>query len=117
MPTEDSGTPSFVTGFSLGLIAGAAGFILFGTKKGVQLRRQLQQAFAEAYREELAAGDELGAPASLREFLSAAVDKVKAELKLANPPSGAQAGKNTASAKTKSGKQKAGSTKSKFKNT
>lgn len=78
----DTGSPSFVTGFGLGLLAGAAGFVLFGTKKGEALRRDLQKAFAEAYKEEIAAGQVTGEAISLRDFLATAVSKVKEELDL-----------------------------------
>jgi len=39
---------SFVTGFTLGLFAGAAGYFLFGTKKGGQVREQLVNDWEDA---------------------------------------------------------------------
>ena len=45
---EDTQQSSFTTGFTVGLFAGAAGYYLFGTKQGAQLRRQLVQDWEDA---------------------------------------------------------------------
>ncbi|MBP7875821.1 YtxH domain-containing protein [Candidatus Woesebacteria bacterium] len=114
---EDQNSPSFVTGFGLGLIVGAAGFVLFGTKKGSLLRQDLQKAFAAAYKEEIAAGEVMGEAISLRDFLSTAFSKVKEEIEI-DMQAGRATTKSLTKSKvhTKSAKQKSGSTKSKFKN-
>lgn len=39
---------SFLTGFTVGLFAGAAGYYLFATKKGAKLRTQLSQEWQQA---------------------------------------------------------------------
>jgi gas vesicle protein len=39
---------SFTTGFTVGLFAGAAGYFLFATKQGAQLRRQFVKDWEEA---------------------------------------------------------------------
>jgi gas vesicle protein len=41
---------TFVTGFTIGLFAGAAGYFLFATKKGAQVRKQLSQDWEDAKR-------------------------------------------------------------------
>lgn len=47
MSDQDSG--SFLTGFSLGLFAGAAGYFLFATDRGQQVRQDLQAEWAAAH--------------------------------------------------------------------
>jgi len=39
---------SFVSGFSIGLLAGAAGYFLFGTDKGRQIKAKLAQEWSQA---------------------------------------------------------------------
>ena len=114
---EDSSTPSFVTGFGLGLIAGAAGFVLFGTERGKALRKDLQKAFTEAYQEEIAAGEVAGEAVSLREFLATAFSKVKEELEMDAGEAKKIRDQSKSKTKVKSAKTKAANTKSKFKNT
>lgn len=115
---QDNSTPSFVTGLGLGLLAGAAGFVLFGTKRGSAIRHELKQVFAEAYQEEIAAGEITGEAISLRDFLTTAFAKVKAELDLdTEAAKKIAAGQNKNKSKTKSTKTKASAAKTKFKNT
>ena len=119
MPTsEHTGAPTFVSGFGLGLLAGTAGFVLFGTKKGEILRRNLQKAFAEAYQAEIAAGVSTGEAVSLRDFLKTTLEKVKEEYEIDNRGkkiSGSTGDKRKS--KTKAGKTKVLNQKSKFKGT
>ena len=115
--SEETQTPPFVTGFGLGLLAGAAGFVLFGTKRGAQLRGDLQKAFAAAYEKELATGEVAGQAVSLREFLSTALEKVKAEVLLDEAETKSHASKSkTAKPKSKSSRTKTADSKTKFKN-
>ena len=114
---EDSGTPSFVTGFGLGLLAGAAGFVLFGTERGKALRKDLQKAFTEAYQEEITAGVVTGEAVSLRDFLATAFSKVKEELENDAGEAKKIRDQSKSKVKAKSAKSKAANSKSKFKNT
>lgn len=59
---------SFVAGFSLGLIAGAAGYFLFGTARGAQLRRQLVEEW-ESAQDELIRQGALPTRVNLRQYL------------------------------------------------
>jgi len=45
---EDTEQTSFMTGFTVGLFAGATGYFLFATKQGAQLRRQLLKDWEDA---------------------------------------------------------------------
>ena len=117
---EEHGSPSFVTGFGLGLLAGAAGFVLFGTKKGAEIRKDLQTAFAQAYQEEIASGQKTGEAVSLRDFLSTAFAKVKEEFELSAQETERTSAtrKTTSTAKrAKASKTKVITPKTKFKNT
>lgn len=115
--SEETQTPPFVTGFGLGLLAGAAGFVLFGTKRGAQLRGELQKAFIAAYQEELAAGEVAGQSISLRDFLTTAFKKVKEEVALdaLEGKSHASSHKSTKT-KSKTARPKSTDAKTKFKN-
>ncbi len=44
--SQDQG--SFLTGFTVGMLAGAAGLFLFGTKDGSKIRKQLSQEWDSA---------------------------------------------------------------------
>ncbi|HYD35241.1 MAG TPA: hypothetical protein VD999_04195 [Vitreimonas sp.] len=44
--SHDSG--SFITGFTLGMFAGAAGYFLFGTKRGEKLKKELSKEWQKA---------------------------------------------------------------------
>lgn len=46
MPNNGSG---FLTGFTLGMVAGACGFYLYGTKQGAKVRGQIRDEFQKAY--------------------------------------------------------------------
>lgn len=66
----------FVAGFSLGLIAGAAAYFLFGTEKGSKLRKQLVEEWDSA-REFMAEDGVLkDQQVSLRQFLQNVVEEV-----------------------------------------
>lgn len=49
----DSG--SFITGFTLGLLAGAAGYFLFATDRGVSVRKELAKEWQQAKQDLIAA--------------------------------------------------------------
>lgn len=116
--SRENGAPSFVTGLGLGLLAGAAGFVLFGTKKGTSIRRDLKKAFAEAYHEEIAAGEVTGEAVSLREFLTTAYSKVRAEFKLDEQAAEKLSSSNgKRKLKRKTHKEKSVNTNAKFKGT
>ncbi len=46
MPNNSNG---FITGFTLGMVAGACGFYLYATKDGAKVRRQIREEFEQAY--------------------------------------------------------------------
>lgn len=71
-PQEQS---NFVAGFSLGLLAGAAGYFLFGTEKGARVRKQLVQEW-EGAQEHLVREGALPDKLNLREFLQHMFEEV-----------------------------------------
>ncbi len=64
-PQQDQS--SFVSGFTIGLFAGAAGYFLFGTKRGAQIRRQLAEEWEDA-QEHLSREGMVQPGVSLRDF-------------------------------------------------
>ena len=48
MPNEEHG--SFSLGFTFGLLAGAAGFFVFGTERGKKAREQFSKQWHEAHK-------------------------------------------------------------------
>lgn len=62
--TNDSG--QFTTGFTLGLLAGAAGFFLFGTKRGREVRHRLQAEWERARQDRTLWSVGTGTPSSTR---------------------------------------------------
>ena len=74
MPQKDQG--SFLTGFSLGLFAGAAGYFLFGTHSGKKVRQDLSKEWDQA-KEKLAQDGIIDDPdASLRDVVHKFVAKI-----------------------------------------
>ena len=74
MPQKDQG--SFLTGFSLGLFAGAAGYFLFGTHSGKKVRQDLSKEWDQA-KEKLAQDGIIDDPdASLRDVVHEFVAKI-----------------------------------------
>ncbi len=45
---ENSSNGAFVTGFTVGLFAGAAGYFLFGTKQGSEMRKRMVEDWDNA---------------------------------------------------------------------
>lgn len=82
---ESSPHGGFLNGFSLGLLAGAAGFVLFGTKRGEQIRHQLRGEWKQAV-QELGAEALQAPPATLRDFLHQSFDTFQRELQAAPTP-------------------------------
>ncbi len=66
--SSDDGN-SFVTGFTVGLFVGAAGYYLFATDKGAKLRKQLVADWEGAKEQLIADGVIENDRLSLREFL------------------------------------------------
>ncbi len=66
---------SFMTGFTVGLFAGAAGYYLFATEKGKKLRRQLSQEWELAKDQLVADGAIVNPQTNLREFLHELFEK------------------------------------------
>jgi gas vesicle protein len=74
MPQKDQG--SFLTGFSLGLFAGAIGYFLFGTDNGKKVRTDLNKEWNEA-KEKLAEEGIIEDPhTSFRDMVSAFFNKI-----------------------------------------
>ncbi len=48
MPNDHSAS-GFVTGFTLGMVAGACGFYLYATQDGARVRKQIREEFERAY--------------------------------------------------------------------
>lgn len=71
-PQEHS---NFVAGFSLGLLAGAAGYFLFGTEKGAKVRKQLVEEW-EGAQEHLINEGALPEKLNLRQFLQNVFEEV-----------------------------------------
>jgi gas vesicle protein len=59
---------SFLTGFTIGLFAGAAGYFLFATDKGGKVRKSLAREWQEAQQSWLATEQVAGGTASLRDL-------------------------------------------------
>lgn len=67
LPTSESN--SFVTGFTIGLFAGAAGYFLFATEKGAKLRKQLADEWEVAKSQLAADGVIADSQLSFRDFI------------------------------------------------
>lgn len=67
---------SFLNGFSIGLFAGAAGYFLFGTNKGNDVRKQLATEWEKA-RVELEKDGVLEQGKSLRDMVVGKLKKTK----------------------------------------
>ncbi|MBW7955558.1 YtxH domain-containing protein [Patescibacteria group bacterium] len=66
---------NFVAGFSLGLLAGAAGYFLFATEKGAKMRKQLVQEW-ESAQDYLLKEGALPNKVNLRQFLQHTFEEV-----------------------------------------
>lgn len=74
MSDKDQG--SFLTGFSLGLFAGAVGYFLFGTDKGKSFREDISQEWDEAKEKMVQEGVIENKDANLRDVINDLVSKV-----------------------------------------
>lgn len=72
-PPEQS---SFVAGFSLGLIAGAAGYFLFATERGAKVRKQLITEWEGAKDQMVKEGVLPNKQVSIRQFLQNMFEEV-----------------------------------------
>lgn len=75
MTDQDPDQGNFLTGFTLGIFAGAAGFFLFGTQKGSDLREQLAAEW-EAARADLAQEGLIEQNQSLRDIIAGVFTKI-----------------------------------------
>jgi len=66
---------NFLTGFTIGLFAGAGGYFIFGTKKGDQVRQQLMKEWEKA-KSDLVKQGVIEEGKSLRELLYEVVEKL-----------------------------------------
>lgn len=80
---DDQG--SFLTGFGVGLVAGAAGYFLFGTDKGKKVRQELAEEWETAKAKMEKEGVIENKAASLRQVIGDVVTKVSKELSGAKP--------------------------------
>ncbi len=76
-------TGSFLTGFTIGLFAGAAGYFLFGTDRGGKVRRELMTEWENARGELVERGIVENPRATLRELVKDAVEEVVRKVGLA----------------------------------
>lgn len=72
----DNSGGSFLSGFTIGLFAGAAGYFLFGTERGAQVRKQLEAEWRAAQSKMYAEGVIDHPNISLRDMLKNFVHKV-----------------------------------------
>ncbi|MDA1080022.1 MAG: hypothetical protein O2840_05030 [bacterium] len=75
MPNEEQG--SFPLGFTFGLLAGAAGFFIFGTERGKQARAEFAKQWHKAHTS-MAKNPDLVVP-TLREAFTTAIAAVTEE--------------------------------------
>lgn len=71
---DDSDHGSFTTGFTLGILSGAAGFFLFATKQGKKVREELSQEWESARDQLKKDGVIENAKASLSETVKSVMD-------------------------------------------
>jgi gas vesicle protein len=71
---DDQG--SFLTGFTLGIFAGAIGYYFFGTQKGKRMRTELSHEWQQA-RQQI--GPDKFPHTSLRDFFTAIVKSIQTE--------------------------------------
>jgi hypothetical protein len=72
----DNSGGSFLSGFTFGLFAGAAGYFLFGTERGAKVRRQLEEEWRAAQSKMFSEGVIDAPTISLRDMLKDFVHKV-----------------------------------------
>lgn len=75
MANQDQG--SFLAGFSVGLFAGAAGYFLFGTDRGRQLKHRLAHEWEAARKEMPERGSGLVNYSSVTELIQAVGNTIK----------------------------------------
>lgn len=102
--TESQDQGSFLTGFALGVFAGAAGYFLFGTDRGHKVRRDLQREWENAKQDLLTRTEPESAEVAMLN-LRDALYKVAGWLGEFQP-SEVKSAKKTAKPKTKQAKTK-----------
>ncbi len=81
MSDPDQG--NFLTGFTFGLFAGAAGYFLFGTEKGEQLRLQLAEEWEQA-KLDLAESGTIDKNHSIRDVINLVLTKITENIEAAD---------------------------------
>ncbi|MCC6711561.1 MAG: YtxH domain-containing protein [Candidatus Pacebacteria bacterium] len=76
---------NFMTGFSVGLAAGAAGMYLFGTDEGEELREELKAHWKEAVSDLLAEGTIETAEQDMWQLFKDILNKAAGEVEENNP--------------------------------
>jgi gas vesicle protein len=89
---------SFLTGFTLGIFAGAVGYYLFATDKGKKLRTQLNQEWQEARTQ---VGPEVFPYSSLRDVFESLAHKLQIELPARKEKASPRKAKSPSTAKSK----------------
>ncbi len=112
MHNQDNG--SFITGFTIGIFAGAAGFFLFATDNGKKVRTQLNQEWQEAKQVLAEEGVIEDKDQSLRELASNLIQKTLDSIQpYVSPDAEHSSKKNSSKAKSKSKKKTKSSSNSK----
>ena len=91
---------SFVTGFTVGLFAGAAGFFLFGTKKGETIRSKINAEWDNAKEQLAQEGVISSSDLSIRDMFASVIASITAV------PEAEQKSKKTTHKKTATPKKK-----------
>lgn len=76
---------TFMTGFGVGLAAGAIGMYLFGTDEGEKLRKELKDSWQEAAKDLLAEGTIESAEQDLWELFKEILDKSVGDIEALEP--------------------------------
>jgi gas vesicle protein len=74
--TQGTSQGSFLNGFIVGLFAGAAGYFLFGTKKGETIRHKINEEWEQAKVQLSDQGVIESSDMTIREFLASIVEKI-----------------------------------------
>ena len=81
---SDNNDGSFLNGFTVGLLAGAVGYFLFGTNKGTDVRKNLAAEWEKA-KGELEKEGVIEEGRSLKEMITGAINKISDSAKTQIP--------------------------------
>lgn len=73
--SQETSQGSFLNGFTVGLFAGAAGYFLFGTKKGETIRHKISEEWEQAKVQLADQGVIESSDMTIREFLASIIEK------------------------------------------